>query len=179
MNYGSLIKNWHIMASEEDYFSKFVFEYLAFLAFLRKHKFKSSQTDRDAVQKLKQDNENKAAYLDRIQGNNKLRSAWNRIKKEFDRKPFHDAARLSIGRDEHTWWNCSHDNSNQKTKNEKSKATGVIHSLDDWENMIEFWYCVRNNLFHGEKDPEHKRDRFAVEYAYKTLRELMEILLAK
>jgi len=33
--YYSLIKNWHSKASEEDYFSKFMFEYMAFIAYLR------------------------------------------------------------------------------------------------------------------------------------------------
>lgn len=179
MNYDSLIKNWHIKASEEDYFSKFVFEYLAFIAFLRKKEFINETEDRATIQKLKRDNEIKIAYLKRIQSNEKLRRAWERIKREFDREPFHDAARCSIGRDEHTWWNCSHLRSHEQTEEEKRKTKGVIHNLEDWENMIEFWYCVRNNLFHGEKEPGYKRDKFAVEYGYKTLRELVEILLAK
>lgn len=75
------------------------------------------------------------------------------------------------------WWNCSHNSLNELTEAEKSKAKGVIHSLTDWENMVEFWYSVRNNLFHGAKNPESDRDQFAVEYGYKTLRALMEIFL--
>lgn len=180
MDVDRLIKNWHIKASEEDYFSKFVFEYLAFIAYLRKTKFISEEgeKDRNTIQRLKRDNETKTDYLKRIQSNKKLKSAWEEIKKEFDKKPFHDAARLSLGYDEHTWWNCSHAHDNQKTPEDKAKAGGIIHNLEDWENMVEFWYCVRNNLFHGEKDPEHKRDEFAVEFGYKTLSELVEILLA-
>ena len=49
--------------------------------------------------------------------------------------------------------------------------------IDDWENMIEFWYIVRNNLFHGAKNIVEERDQFLVQYGYLTLRELMEILL--
>ena len=43
--------------------------------------------------------------------------------------------------------------------------------------MVEFLYLVRNNLFHGQKDAEDERDKFAVEFGYKTLRELAELLL--
>lgn len=179
MDFDRLIKNWHSKASEEDYFSKFVFEYLAFIAYLRKKRFKSEEgeDDRNTIQRLKQDNETKTAYLKRIQSNKKLKSAWEEIKKEFDEKAFHDAARLSLGRGEHTWWNCSHLKSHEQTEEEERKTKGVIHNLEDWENMVEFWYCVRNNLFHGEKDPEHKRDEFAVGFGYKTLSELVEMLL--
>jgi hypothetical protein len=178
MDFDRLIRNWHIKASEEDFFSKFVFEYLAFIAFLRKEKFKYCSNDRDAIQLLKQDNETKAAYLAQIQSNKKLRSAWEQIKKTFDAKPFHDAARVAIGKNEYSWWNCRYDNPDQKTSQENAKASGVIHSLEDWENMVEFWHSVRNNLFHGAKDPERERDRFAVEYGYKTLIELVELFLS-
>jgi hypothetical protein len=44
-----------------------------------------------------------------------------------------------------------------------------VRSLSDWGNMVEFWYSVRNNLFHGTKDPNIKRDCFLVEHAYRTL----------
>jgi hypothetical protein len=179
MDYDGLIRNWHTKASEEDYFSKFVFEYLAFIGFLRKKKFKYEKDDRGTIQKLKQDNKTKTAYLKRIQNSEELETAWEHIKEQFDREPFHDAARLSIHRGEHKWWNCSHLKSHQQTEEEKRKRKGIIHSLEDWENMVEFWYCVRNNLFHGEKDPEHQRDEFAVEFGYKTLRELVELLLAE
>lgn len=34
-SYRALIKNWHRKAGEQDYFSKYVFEYLAFIAYLK------------------------------------------------------------------------------------------------------------------------------------------------
>jgi hypothetical protein len=170
MDIDRLIKNWHNKASEEDYFSKFVFEYLAFIAFLSKKKFRNEIKDRPVIQKLKQDNPTKTAYLRRIQNSEELKKTWEPIKREFDRVPFHH----SNGR---AWWNCSHLNLNQQTTEEKGKRKGVIHSLEDWENMVEFLYLVRNNLFHGQKDVEDERDKFAVEFGYKTLRELVELLL--
>jgi hypothetical protein len=44
--------------------------------------------------------------------------------------------------------------------------------------MIEFWRTVRDNLFHGSKDPESERDQLIVEHGYKTLRPLVEIFLS-
>lgn len=171
MDIDRLIKNWHNKASEgEDYFSKFVFEYLAFIAILRKKKFRYENKDRPVIQKFKQDDPTKTAYLQRIQNRKELRKAWKSITSEFDKIPFQHS-------NGSPWWNCSHLNLNQQTTEEKRKRKGVIHNLDDWENMVEFLYLVRNNLFHGEKDPERKRDEFVVEFGYKTLRELVELLL--
>ena len=170
MDIDRLIRNWHIKAAEEeDYFSKFVFEYLAFIAFLRKKKeefrYERGLKDREVIQRFKQLEDTKSAYLQRIKDNKKLQGAWAFIKKEFDGEPFSDAAARSFRRNEHAYW--------------EGEKKGVIHSLEDWENMVEFWHCVRNNLFHGEKDPERYRDEFAVEYGYKTLKELVELLLSE
>jgi len=40
--------------------------------------------------------------------------------------------------------------------------------------MVEYWYSVRNNLFHGGKTPNIGRDAFLVEHAFLTLRALVE-----
>jgi len=75
------------------------------------------------------------------------------------------------------WWNCSHDSLQQKTAEENARECGVLVSLYDWENMVEFWYSIRNNLFHGGKDPDVARDQLMVKNGYLTLRELLEMLL--
>jgi hypothetical protein len=49
-----------------------------------------------------------------------------------------------------------------------------MQDITDWENLVEYWYRVRNNLFHGRKAPEFRRDRDLVKYAYLTLAPLME-----
>ena len=75
--YFNLIKSWHIKATEEDYFTKFTFEYLAFTAFLHTQQYSEAEiqtqkgniarvTDRDFIQRLKQD-----LQLNNIQGQNK------------------------------------------------------------------------------------------------------------
>lgn len=63
-DYLVLIKNWHIKAYEEDYFSKFTFEYMALMAYLKTQLFSEKEiktikennskiTDKDYIQLLK------------------------------------------------------------------------------------------------------------------------------
>lgn len=177
MSYRKLIEKWHTKASEEDYFSKFVFEYLAFIAFLKTQKYSSSDKDRQAIQKLKQDDEIKQKYLQKIVSNRILKKHWEHIKSKLDGVRLGNASRDLNNVEEIKWWNCSHNDINQMTPEEKSKLKGIIHSLEDWENMVEFWHSVRNNLFHGAKNPENARDQFAVKFGYLTLKELMELML--
>ena len=53
MDYFELIKNWHQRASSDttdEYFSKYVFEYLAFIAFLRTQLYPDTKRDVKAIQ---------------------------------------------------------------------------------------------------------------------------------
>lgn len=177
MSYKRLIKSWHLKASEEDYFSKFMFEYLAFIAYVKTQLSQGAGNDRRAIQKLKRNNDIKRKYLEKLNNQNSFKKSWRMIKKELENAPLGKASRHRVETEEIKWWNCSHNELNQKTHEEKSKLTGVIHSLSDWENMVEFWYSIRNNLFHSTKDPEVKRDRLLVEHGYKTLRPQVEIFL--
>lgn len=176
MNYDKLIKNWHTKASEEDYFSKFVFEYLAFIAFLRKKLFTDCGTDRCALQRLKQ-NEIRHAYINKIQSNRKLNRSWERIKHELERSRLGNTSGAGDVVEEVKWWNCSHGELQDQTIEEEDRVKGVIHSLVDWANMVEFWSAIRNNLFHGGKNPEDKRDKVLVEHGFIALQALMDLLL--
>jgi hypothetical protein len=178
MDYDQLIKNWHAKASNEDYFSKFVFEYLAFTAFLRKKKFKDCKSDRCALQHLKQCAV-KSAYLSKVQSDIGLKRSWEKIKKELERAPLGDVSGGGDAVEAVKWWNCSHLDFQSQTNEEKNRIKGIIHSFEDWENMVEFWGVVRNNLFHGGKNPEERRDNILVEHGFVTLRALMEILLVE
>ena len=54
MNYFDLIKNWHEkMSNEDDFFSSYVFEYLAFICYLRTQLDSDTAQDRQAIQRLK------------------------------------------------------------------------------------------------------------------------------
>lgn len=177
MNYNELIRNWHTKASTGDYFSKFVFEYLAFIAFLKKRRFIEARDDRDSIQNLKQDEYIKVAYLLAIQNDTNLRTTWEEVIAELKGLPLGNVSGNGDEVGEIKWWNNSHLSFNNRTQGEQNQIKGVIHDLNDWGNMVEFWYSVRNNLFHGAKDPQNMRDGFLVEKGYKTLNPLVGILI--
>lgn len=178
MSIDNLIRNWHIKASDDDYFSKFIFEYLAFIAFLKKKKFTNTRLDREAIQKLKRDDDTKREYLSKLGENTVALEAWNKIIQELNRVRLGNVSRTEEGAEEIKWWNCSHNHLNSKTTTDNEKVSGVIHGLADWENMVEFWYSIRNNLFHGGKNPQDIRDLLVVENGYKTLDLLIKIFLS-
>jgi len=182
MGYRQLIRNWHAKANEEDYFSKFVFEYLAFIAYLKTERFPStdpakSVNDRTVIQQLKREQTIRTNYLNCVHNSPDLSSAWQQLKVELDRSPLGNVTQNPDLVQQIKWWNCSHERLEQKTQGEERRICGVLHSFDDWENMVEFWYSIRNNLFHGGKDPEAHRDLLVVKNGFITLRGLMEILL--
>lgn len=179
MDYKQLINNWHVKANDGDYFSRFVFEYLAFIAYLKTQLYQDAGRDRKVMQKLKVNSNLREKYLRQIQTKTTLKNDWEHIKKTLDLVRLGNASRNLSDVEEIEWWNCEQEELSQKTPEEKRKVRGVIHSLDDWGNMIEFWYSIRNNLFHGAKNPENERDQFAVKYGYRTLKELMELLISE
>jgi len=46
---------------------------------------------------------------------------------------------------------------------------GVVGNDNDWKSLIEYWYRVRCNLFHGAKSPDDYRDQEAIRLAYESL----------
>ena len=170
-----IIKWWHYKAWADDYFSKYVFEYLAFIWYIQKYKYQEEK-DRDAIQLLKQDEKVKEKYLERVNHDSEVMNSWDKIIIELNNSPLW---RLSWSGKlwSSDYWNCSRDKCNQKTKEERQKPTWVIHNLEDWENMIEFWYTIRNTLFHWWKNANDRRDLLLVEHGYKTLRPLVEVFI--
>lgn len=175
--YYSLIKNWHTKASEEDYFSKFMFEYLAFVAYLRtqwkaEHEISVMKgnggkvTDRDYVQALKQD-----SYFNEFWINLTLRSTKDKklVKTLIELTAFLKHEPLQSN---DLWWNFSGFDINRRPV--VHKKVGVIHNAGDFCNIVEFWCSVRNNLFHGDKNPSLKRDQELVRYAFLTLHFFVE-----
>ena len=80
----SLIKNWHEKA-KEDYFSRYIFEYLAFEAFLKKYKYSENEIHQ------KSGNTKERSYIQNIKGDNIFREKWrllvsenNRLQKTLD-----------------------------------------------------------------------------------------------
>ncbi len=177
MDYNQLINNWHTKASDEDYFSKFVFEYLAFIAFVKKKKFTNTRQDREAIQRLKRETSIKDEYLSLVKEKAEIKEAWTGIMKELNTARLGNVSRNGDGAVDMEFWNCSYNDRRSKTVTDKQKASGVIHDLENWENMVEFWYSIRNNLFHGGKDPQDERDQILIEKGYITLKPLVEIFL--
>jgi hypothetical protein len=176
MNYDDLIKKWHTKASEDDYFSKYVFEYLAFIATLRKKGFTEAHNDRHAIQLLKQDVHIKNLYLPQVAHSAAVTQAWQKIKDELDSIPLGNVSNAEQA-EEILYWNCSYSELNQKTEKEKQRQSGILHNLEDWENMVEFWYSIRNNFFHGGKDPEDRRDQLLVKNSFITLQLLVKMMI--
>jgi hypothetical protein len=168
-NYMDLIVGWHLKAAgEDDYFSQFVFEYLAFIAHLRTTVFYKESNDRNVIQSLKRDKARCGRYMERVKADSQLASVLQHLIKELAERPLHNSSHDPDYPEIDKWWNSSGPHPSE------SEPRGVIRSMDDWENLVEFWYGVRNNLFHGGKSPSVTRDIFLVEHAYKTLKVFMD-----
>ncbi len=152
-SYEDLIKQWFVRSkSESDIFTKFIFLYISFTAFLtQKH---PRMNDREIINSLKHANDARSFYMSLIRNNPELRATLQSLISELRRQPIENDTR----RNDRNW----------------EGIDGVIRNEADWENLVEFWYRVRNNLFHGRKAPEFRRDRDLVYYAYRTLAPLME-----
>lgn len=179
-NYYSLIKNWHAKASDEDYFSRFMFEYMAFIAYLRTQWLTEQEiislkgsggrvTDRDYIQALKND-----SYLNDFWTDVSLRAPKN---KELDRtlNSLVNFLKKEPLKSDDRWWNFDEFDLNLK-KNARKKA-GILNDKGDFQNLVEFWYSVRNNLFHGEKNPSLARDKELVRLGFLTLNFFVENIL--
>jgi len=168
--YDNLIRNWHIKA-EEDYFARFSFEFLSFIAFVKNHVISKDEiltataktdersiTDRDYIQALKQSNTLKESWINILNNDHHLQENIGELINELER------VNLFSERD---WWDCFSFDSQNKLGNHRDN--GLIRGHLDFTNLVEVWYVVRNTLFHGNKNPERSRDKILVEYCYKTL----------
>lgn len=175
-DYRSMIIGWHYKADgETDFFSKFVFEYLAFAAHLKCNLFYEAARDRNAIQSLKRSEHHKNSYLKRIKADKALFRTWASLAKELNQSPLLNSSEDPDDPQIDKWWNCVEDHPPRNSHLRR----GTILNPKDWGNMVEFWCSVRNNLFHGGKDPNAGRDRFLVEHAYKTLHAFMELEVEK
>jgi len=173
-NFNPLIAGWHEKAAEGDCFSRFVFEYLSFIAHVKNNLFYDANSDRAAIQALKRDRRIRQEYLENIEAVPFICAAWNEIIEELEGRPLHNSSADPDNPEIDKWWNTAADTPNR----EDDRPKGRVLLLDDWTNMVEYWYSVRNNLFHGGKNPNIERDSFLVERAYITLRQLMDSEIA-
>jgi hypothetical protein len=165
-NYNKLTQNWYREESD-DYFSKFIFQYLAFNCYLLKVKYIGTTRDRHAIQQLKSDTELRDQYFQ----DNKIPKE---LIEELNKLPIKNVNRDSEIR---KYWNNDSNEPLNDANVLNNYLLGEFAGNDDWINLIEFWYTVRNNLFHGAKDPQSERDERIVEYAYTTIKPLVEIVV--
>ncbi len=164
MDYWKALKSWHKKASqEEDYFIKFFLEYISFISYLNMNR--NSKTDRPLIQNLKQDNDLRKKYLERVD-NDTLKDLILHLES--------DPIQNETNPDD-KWWDF--DGENLPNGHVKSPHDGKIASTKDFRNIIEFIYRARNNLFHGHKLLDYEEDLIIVTYGYKILYPLMEIVI--
>ena len=174
--YDGLIQMWHEKARRGDFFSRYVFEYIAFNAYLKSRVVLEVVTDRKAIQRLKQNEKYRVEYLEKIKSSKELTLIWKELIVELERESLHNSSRDIDNPELDKYWNYSEDKLTPEGIAKKPNLKeGVVHSLEDWPNMVEFWYSTRNNLFHGGKNPNVDRDIFLVEHAFKTLSSFMKM----
>lgn len=153
-SYNDLIIQWFERSkSERDIFTQFIFLYISFTAFLTRRN--PERNDRWIIDNLKEDEGARSLYMTLIRYNPELRATIQRLISELIEQPIKNDTR-------------------KNDPNWRGDIDGVIRGEKDWENLVEYWYRVRNNLFHGRKAPEFRRDIVLVTYAYQTLAPLLE-----
>jgi len=168
----SLIKNWHEKA-KEDYFSRYIFEYLAFEAFLKKYKYSEEEirdisgniSERSYIQKIKNESDYAEKWKLIILKNEDLKKVIEELCHFLENEP------LIL---ENNWWGCL---SFKYAECISNGCEGRLKSGDDFIGIVDFWYQVRNNLFHAGKNPDSERDEKLVMFAYKTLSLFFEEIL--
>ena len=199
-----MIENWHKKASDDDYVSKFIFEYLAFITYLMNHmpldkevkdNDKVKKTDRTVIQNLKRNERIENEYLHMVtHGVNfqavPVEEEWFESDTRWvEMKPLTDELRCSW----HTIATILNEAHNQQKEifnrqdwwncsNASSKkcedvSKAIISNEKDWVNMVEFWYKLRSNLLHGIINPEDHEYGLLIKNGYITLRPLVEYLL--
>jgi hypothetical protein len=125
---------------------------------LRKKKYPESTTDRQAIESLKTNDKMRDRYFERMKMDRHLQVEWEALVKELNNTPL---VNETLGNNYHNRWD------------------GKIRDTNDWGSIVEFWYTVRNNLFHGTKSPEVFRDKSMVMYAYKTIKDMVDIFISE
>jgi hypothetical protein len=159
------VNDWHNRANKEkeDYFVKFIFDYLAFVALIC-HRNYGNKSDRQLIQELKRNNEH-------IRENYYSKANHHRINEIVEILKSDPITNDTNPNDK--WWDCVLDN----CPNQVSPNDGIIESVDDFQNILEYIYRARNNLFHGRKGMNLRRDSLIVEYGFYLLNPLVEVLI--
>lgn len=121
-SYDPLIVSWQVKAKEGDFFSRFVFEYLAFVALLQNKLFIGAGSDRRTIQALKRDRAREEAYVATIGEYEPLRRLWQDVMAELGRTPLHNSSRDLDNPEIDVWWN----NTGFEPKKDDKSPQGVV-----------------------------------------------------
>ena len=134
-----------------------------------KDKFPDSRTDRNSINRCKQDTE-LLSYYQRSFSTNEFCNYLNILGNELDKKPLENLTAA---------WGKKLQLNKMVNNNEEGEQT--VHFLDNsleaLEIYLELIYRVRCNLFHCEKSPSNERDKLLVECSFKTLSVIMKQII--
>ena len=146
-----IIRRWHDR-SQLNYIDLYVNLFISYNAWFKKATKKNR--DRDAIDTLKSRN---IIWDEYLKGNTFY---GLRAKVEVIATKTTSAPLLNFTGDNRHW-------------------NGIVKDANDWKNLIEFWYRVRCNLFHGTKSPEDGRDQEVVQLAYESLNIFMTEIIRR
>lgn len=148
--YYELINEWFRRSEKEkDYFTKFIFLFISFIAFISQ-RYEGIEFDSKKRDTLKLEKEASDFYTKKVNSDKKLKEMMTNLVDYLDKDPIKNRTRAN------------------------EKWDGKLDDIYDWPNLVEFWFMIRNNLFHGHKGPGFVRDQKLVAYAFETLYPLME-----
>jgi hypothetical protein len=117
MAYRDLIGQWFSRSkSETDIFTRFIFLYISFIAFLTQEQVESGRSDRNIIDSLKNSEDAKNYYMYLIQNNSELRATTQRLISELGEHPI-----INVTRFNRPYW---------------KDRDGVIQDETDWEKFV-------------------------------------------
>ena len=103
----------------------------------------------------------------------KDRNLINRLKQDSECKSY-------ILKNTKEWINEFRKELNRKPLKNLTKNKNLrLESLEDWDNLVEGVYWIRNNLFHGYKSPGDERDQHLVKIGYHLVSEFNDYMLKR
>jgi len=157
------VDSWHNRANkEEDYFVKFIFDYLAFVALICYRNY-GNKRERELIQELKRNSEIKEQYYSKVD--------IDKLNEIIDILKAQTITNFTKRKDK--WGDCDLDH----CATQLSPTDGIINSTDDFQNILEFIYRARNNLFYGKKGIDFGRDSLIVEYGFYLINLLVDVLI--
>jgi len=154
------IKQWYSQALHEE-FNPFIKLWIAFNGWY-KLKFPNTRTDREAINKCKQDDE-LLRYYQRSFSNERFCRYMEILGKELEREPLKNTTRPRER-------GLKLDN----MEDEEGNISFLDNTKEAMGSYLEVLYRARCNLFHCGKSPTSDRDKLIIECCFNTLSVIMK-----